>query len=32
VILVNLTSAGILQLVRADDDTEWFSMSRDLAS
>jgi predicted HTH transcriptional regulator len=31
-ILVNLTSAGILQLVRADDETEWFSMSRDLAS
>jgi len=31
-ILVNLTSAGILQLVRSDDDTEWFSMSRDLAS
>lgn len=31
-ILVNLTSAGILQLVRADDNTEWFSMSRDLAS
>lgn len=31
-ILVNLTSAGILQLIRSDDDTEWFSMSRDLAS
>jgi predicted HTH transcriptional regulator len=29
-ILVNLTSAGILQMNRADDDMEWFSMSRDI--
>jgi predicted HTH transcriptional regulator len=29
-ILVNLTSAGILQMNRAEDDIEWFSMSRDI--